>query len=530
VTGRKPFSPHTVGRRVAPVILDGERLRIDDVVAVAREQARVRLAPVALRRMRRSRAIVDELVRGNKTAYGITTGFGEFANIRISRDKTRQLQRNLIMSHAVGVGAPLPTDVVRAAMLIRANNLAKGFSGVQIACVRLLVEMLNRGVHPIVPEQGSVGASGDLAPLAHLVLPMIGLGEAEYRGKVLPGATALARARLKPVTLEAKDGLALVNGTAFMAGIGALAVHDALAVLDDAQIAGAMSLEALLGTDHAFIPIVGKLRPHPGQISVAANLAALTRGSGIIASHREYDAHRESPRVQDAYSIRCMPQVLGASLDAIQYGARVITTELNSATDNPLIVPGEGSLSAGNFHGQPLALALDFLAIAVAEIASIAERRIDRLVNPHVSEMKAFLTESGGLNSGYMVAQYTAAALVSENKVLAHPASVDSIPTSANQEDHVSMGMASAWKAARVVENASNVIAIEYMCAAQALDFRRPLTPGRGSAAAYDVIRTRVKRLRHDRVLAPDVVAIRGLMEAGLVRGACRRAGIRLRA
>lgn len=514
--------------RGGSIVLDGSRLTIDALVRAARERTPVRVAPAAVGRMRRSRAIVDRLVRANEVAYGITTGFGEFAHVRISRKKTRQLQRNLLMSHAVGVGDPFPTEVVRAAMVARINSLAKGYSGVQLVVVRLLQEMLNRGVHPVVPSQGSVGASGDLAPLAHLSLPMVGLGEAEIRGRILPGEKALARAGLRPITLEAKDGLALVNGTAFMAGMGALAVHDAFAIVEDAQIAGAMSLEALLGTDHAFVPIVGRLRPHPGQVAVAKNLWKLTRGSRIIASHRDPTAHRHSPRIQDAYSIRCMPQVLGASMDAMAYARRVIETELNSATDNPLIVPGVGSLSAGNFHGQPLALALDFLAIAVAEIADIAERRIDRLVNPHVSEMKAFLVESGGLNSGYMVAQYTAAALVSENKVLSHPASVDSIPTSANQEDHVSMGLASAWKAQRVVENAANVVALEYMCAAQGLDFRRPLRPGRGSQAAYSVVRSRVKRLVRDRVLAPDVAKIRNLMRAGRIRDAVWAARVRL--
>lgn len=504
------------------VLLDGESLTIEDVVRVARDGTRVALAPKAARRMGRSRRLVEALVREHAVAYGITTGFGEFANIRISRAKVRQLQRNLLMSHSVGVGEPFSREVVRAALVIRANALAKGYSGARVRVVRIFLDMLNRGLHPVVPSQGSVGASGDLAPLAHLALPLIGLGRAEYRGREYPGAQAMRRARIPTVELEAKEGLALVNGTAFMAAVGALAVHDAHALLEDAEIAGAMSLESLMGTDHAFIPIVGKLRPHPGQIAVAKSLWNLTRGSEIILSHKD------CPRVQDAYSIRCMPQVLGASLDAIQYTERVITTELNSATDNPLIVPGEGSLSAGNFHGQPLALALDFLAIAAAEIADIAERRIDRLVNPHLSEMKAFLVESGGLNSGYMVAQYTAAALVSENKVLCHPASVDSIPTSANQEDHVSMGLASAWKAARVVENASQVIAIEYMCAAQALDFRRPLRPGRGSGAGYASVRSKVKRLRQDRMLAPDVEAIRALMRSGAMRAAARQAGVAL--
>lgn len=505
------------------VVLDGNSLTLDDVVAVARDRASVSLSPRALGRMARSRRIVDGIVRSNAVAYGITTGFGEFAHVRISRSKVRELQRNLIMSHSVGVGDAFSTEVVRAAMLIRANALAKGFSGVRPVVVRTLVQMLNRGVHPVVPSQGSVGASGDLAPLAHLALPLLGLGRAEYRGRVGPGAEVLRRARVRPVAPEAKEGLALLNGTAFMAALGALAVRDARALLNDGLVAGAMSLEALLGTDHAFVPLVGRLRPHPGQVEVARALSDLTRGSEIIRSHRD------SPhRVQDAYSIRCMPQVLGACLDAIGYAEGVVATELNSVTDNPLIVPGEGSLSAGNFHGEPLALALDFLAIAVAEIANIAERRIDRLVNPYLSEMKAFLVESGGLNSGYMVAQYTAAALVSENKVLAHPASVDSIPTSAGQEDHNAMGMAAAWKAARIVENASNVVAIELMCAAQALDIRRPLRPGRGSAAGYAAVRSKVKRLVRDRVLAPDVEAVRVLMRSGAIRSAVAGAGCRL--
>jgi histidine ammonia-lyase len=428
----------------------------------------------------------------------------------------------------VGVGEPFPKEVVRAAMLVRANALAKGFSGVQPAVVRLLVAMLNAGVHPVVPSQGSLGASGDLAPLAHLVLPMIGMGQAEFRGTVRSGADALRRAKLLPIELEAKDGLGLINGTAFMAGLGALLVHDAKVVMEDAQVATAMTLEALLGTDQAFRPIVGELRPHPGHVAVAKNLWNLTRGSKIIASHKDPRSHDQSPRVQDAYSIRCAPQVLGASLDAVHYAERVIAIELNSATDNPLIFPEVGSLSAGNFHGQPLALALDFLGIALAEVADIAERRIDRLVNPHVSGMKAFLIESGGLNSGYMVAQYTAAALVSENKVLAHPASVDSIPTSANQEDHVSMGLTAATKAKRILENTQNVVAIEYMCAAQGLDFRAPLPPGAGSRAAKAQIRRKVPRLVRDRVLAPDIGAIRRLMEDGAIRRAVSQAGVRI--
>jgi histidine ammonia-lyase len=462
-------------------------------------------------------------VRDDAVAYGITTGFGEFAHVRISRAQVRQLQRNLLLSHGAGVGEPFASEVVRAALIIRANALAKGFSGVRVVVVRRLLDFLNLGLHPVVPSQGSVGSSGDLAPLAHLALPLIGEGEVERGGRVLAARDALRGAGLKPLVLEAKEGIALINGTAFMAALGCLAAYDARCTIEDALVAGAMSLEALLGTDAAFDPVVGRLRPHPGQVEVAGVLRRLTRGSRILRSHK-HSPHR----VQDAYSIRCMPQVLGATLDALRYVEGVLRIEINSVTDNPLIVPGRGSLSAGNFHGEPLALALDFLAIATAEVANIAERRIDRLVNPYVSEMKAFLIESGGLNSGYMVAQYTAAALISENKVLAHPAGVDSIPTSAGQEDHNAMGMASAWKAQRVVENAANVVAIEYMCAAQALDFRRPLTPGRGSAAAYRVVRSKVARLRRDRVLSPDIAAIRSLMRSGAVRAAVRAAGPRL--
>lgn len=508
---------------MAGVRLDGKSLTIQDVVRVSRADARVSLSTGAVDAMKRSRAIVEDLVAKNVVAYGITTGFGEFAHKRIEAPKVRQLQRNLVMSHAAGVGQPFSREVVRAAMAIRANALAKGYSGVRPQVVRTLVRMLNEDLVPVVPSQGSVGSSGDLAPLAHLTLPMMGMGRATLRGRTLSGRQAMERANIRVVSLEAKEGLALLNGTAFMAALGALAVRDARALLEDALIAGSMSLEALMGTDHAFVDVVGRVRPHDGQVRVARALRALTKGSNIMRSHRD------SPhRVQDAYSIRCMPQVLGASLDAIRYVEGVIGTELNSCTDNPLIVPGEGSLNAGNFHGQPLALALDFLAIAVAEIANIAERRIDRLVNPYVSEMKAFLVESGGLNSGFMVAQYTAAALVSENKVLCHPASVDSIPTSAGQEDHNSMGMASARKVQTVVENARRVVAIEYMCAAQGLDFRKPLAPGKGARVAYDAVRAKLRPLLRDRELSPDIETVDSLVVNGAVRRAVTRAGIKL--
>lgn len=503
--------------------LDGSSLTIEDVVAVARDGARVELDDSCRPRLAASRKVVDGLLESDRAVYGITTGYGELARIRIDPDDNEALQRNLVRSHAVGVGDPLPTDVVRAAMLIRANTLAKGYSGVREAVVTTLLDMLNAGVHPIVPAKGSLGASGDLAPLAHLTLPMVGEGRAEYDGNLVPGAKAMTAAGVDTMTLQAKEGLALLNGTAFMAALGALAIDDGWSLLLDAQVAGAMSLEALLGTDQAFRAEVGDLRPHPGQVTVANNVWALTRESEIMASHRASDH-----RVQDAYTLRCMPQVLGAALDTLAFAESVVTTELNSVTDNPLILPDGDSVSAGNFHGQPLAQAMDYLAIAVSEVASMAERRTDRMLDSHRSELPPFLVEEEGLNSGFMVTQYTAAALVSENKILSHPASVDSIPTSANQEDHVSMGMTAGLKLQTVVENASLVVAIEYLAAAQALDLRKPMGPGLGSAAALGVIREEVAHLTEDRVLSPDVEAVRGLMRAGAIRKAVAGAGVTL--
>lgn len=503
--------------------IDGSSLTVEDVVAVARDGARVELDDECLPRLEASRRVVEDLLEADRPVYGITTGYGELARVRIDPADNETLQRNLVRSHAVGVGGPLPTDVVRAAMLIRANTLAKGYSGVRPLIVTTLIDMLNVGVHPIVPAKGSLGASGDLAPLAHLSLPLMGEGQAEYDGGTMAGGKAMRAAGVKTLTLQAKEGLALLNGTAFMAALGALSLADGWDLVLDAQIAGAMSLEALLGTDQAFRPEVGELRPHPGQVCVARNVWALTRGSKIMESHRASDH-----RVQDAYTLRCMPQVLGAALDALAFAEQVFTTEFNSVTDNPLILPEGESLSAGNFHGQPLAQALDFLAIALSEVASIAERRTDRMLDSHRSELPPFLVEEGGLNSGFMVAQYTAAALVSENKVLAHPASVDSIPTSANQEDHVSMGMTAGLKLRDVVENAALVVAIEYLAAAQALDLRRPLTAGEGSAAAHAAIRSEVPHLDEDRVLSPDIEAIRALMRKGAIRQAVAKAGVKL--
>jgi len=506
------------------VIIRGEGLTIEDVVRVARHGEAVGLAPAALERIAASRRLVDRFVAEERVIYGITTGFGKFAEVVISRADARRLQKNLIMSHAAGVGDPLPEEAVRAAMLLRVNALAKGFSGVRPETLQLLVAMLNEGVTPVIPEQGSLGASGDLAPLAHMVLVMLGLGEATHRGRRLPGAEALAVAGLQPVELEAKEGLALINGTQIMTAVGALALHDAEVLARTADAVAALTVDALRGIVTAFDPRVQAVRPHPGQKLVAENLRRLLANSTLATQQGEL-------RVQDAYALRCIPQVHGASRDAIGYVRGVVERELNSATDNPLIFPDdEAVISGGNFHGQPVALAMDFLGIAASELANIAERRVERLVNPALSGLPAFLTRSGGLNSGLMIAQYTAAALVSENKVLAHPASVDSIPSSANQEDHVSMGTIAARKALRIVANARNVLAIELLCAAQALDLRPEaaqgarLRPGDGSGALYHRLREVVPALDEDRILHDDIVKAADLIASGAALAAVEAA------
>jgi histidine ammonia-lyase len=507
-----------------PIPLDGRSLTPAQVVAIARHAAPVAVPAAAWKAVEASRRVVDRLVERGEVAYGITTGFGEFAHVTIERGQVRELQRNLLMSHAVGVGEPLPRDVVRAMMAIRANTLAKGYSGVRRAVIERLVELLDRDLVPVVPSRGSVGASGDLAPLAHMALPLIGLGHIERPdGTTVPASEALKAAKLAPLTLEAKEGLALINGTQMMSAIGCLAVEDARGLLHDAQAVAGMSVEALMGSVQPFQARVHDLRPHAGQSAVAANMRALTAQSGIVKSHEGCE------RVQDAYSLRCIPQVLGACRDVVEAAASALAIEVNSATDNPLVFPDGAIVSQGNFHGEVLAFHLDFLAIALAEVASIAERRVERLVNPDLSEgLKPFLVDSGGLNSGFMIAQYVAAALVSENKVQAHPASVDSIPTSANQEDHVSMGSIAALKLGRVLENARTVVAIEALCAAQALDFKAPLKPGTGSAAAHKAIRKSVPRLERDRILSDDVRAMAELLRHGAVREAVAKAGIRL--
>ncbi|MDQ7794970.1 MAG: histidine ammonia-lyase [bacterium] len=494
---------------IGRVELDGTSLTLEDLERVAAGQTQVALTAEAWTRVTAARAVIEDALRQGKVIYGVTTGFGNFSEVPISPSEVRQLQRNLLLSHAAGVGDPLPEPAVRAMILLRANSLASGYSGVRPEVIRALLDLLEHGLHPVVPVQGSVGASGDLAPLAHVALALIGEGEVFWKARRVPAAEALGKAGLKPLTLEAKEGLALINGTQFMTALGALAVLGADRVSRVADVAAAMTCEALRGTDASASDRFAALRPHPGHGRAAANLRRLLAGSQLVSRPGEI-------RVQDPYVLRCVPQVHGAGKDVLAHVRQVIERELNAVTDNPLVFPGEGLiLSGGNFHGQPLALALDYLAMALAEWADIAERRIERLLNPQLSGLPAFLVRAGGLNSGLMLAQYTAAALVSENKVLCHPASVDSIPTSANQEDHVSMGAIAARKAGLVLANTERVLAIELLCAAQALDFRDLDGAGPAVRRAHGRIRERLPRLEEDRMLSPDIEAVAGLVRSG---------------
>jgi histidine ammonia-lyase len=492
------------------LVIDGRRLTIEDVVSVARMGTEVGLSPAAVEAMNESGDLVRGLVDKGEVVYGVTTGFGKLANVTISGEQAAELQVNLIRSHAVGVGEPLAEEVVRAVMLLRANTLAKGFSGIRPVVVQTLLDMLNGGIYPVIPAQGSVGASGDLIPLAHMTLPLIGEGEATRSGKQMPAREALEGTGIKPVVLEAKEGLALINGTTVMTAIAALAVHDAGILLDTADTAAALTMEALRGIDSAFDENVTLVRAHVGQARSAANLRLLLEGSGLVSSAGEL-------RIQDPYSLRCTPQVHGASRDAVAYVRGVVEVEINSATDNPLIFPGLGRvISAGNFHGQPVALAMDFLGIALSELANIANCRVSQLMVAEVDRLPPFLVERGGLNTGLMLTQYTAAALVSENKVLASPASVDSIPTSAFQEDHVSMGTIAARKALNILANVVNVTAIELFCAAQAIDFHQPCRLGRGTAAAYRTIRENVAGVTEDRIMYPDIHRLARMVKEGV--------------
>lgn len=495
---------------VETIRLGTSGMTLEDLVAIARQGARVEATPDAEQRIAATRGLIDQWVAEGRTIYGVTTGFGALSEVTISPKDTRRLQRNILMSHSAGVGPHLDAETTRAILALRIKDMARGHSGIRLETFRYLIRLLNAGVIPLVPEQGSVGASGDLVPLAHLSLVLIGEGEALFQGRRLSGAEALAAAGLAPLQLGSAEGLALINGTQVMTGIGALAVYDAQRLCRVTDIAAAMSLEVLMGSRTEFNPRIQRVRPHPGQAAAADNMLRLTQNSEIITSHKDCG------RVQDAYTLRCSPQVHGASHDTVAYARRVVETEMNASTNNPLFFHEEGDfLLGGNFHGQPVAMVMDFLGIAVAELANIAERRVERLVNPMLSGLPAFLVHEGGLNSGFMIAQYTAAALVSENKVLAHPATVDSIPTSANKEDHVSMGTIAARKCRQIVANAENVLAIELLCGAQALDLFTNLKPGEGTLKAYQAIREVVGHLVEDRILARDIAAVRELMRSG---------------
>ncbi len=491
--------------------MDGQTLTLEDVYQVAAGEAHVSLYPEALPQIQASRAVVERLVEQETVVYSINTGFGALSRMTIPKADVDQLQLNFVRSHAAGIGEPLSQTVTRAMMLLRANTLAKGYSGVRVSVIELLLAMLNQGVHPIIPCQGSLGASGDLAPLAHLALVLIGEGEADYQGARLPGGEALQKAGLNPITLGAKEGLALVNGTQMMTAIAALNVLQAEQLCTLADLAACMSVEGFLGSHRPFLPEVQAVRTHPGQAASAEQCRQFLAGSEIAQSHAG------CKKVQDPYSFRCIPQVHGAVRDTVTFARQVVERELNAATDNPLIFPETGeAVSQGNFHGEPIALVMDYLAIAIAELGSIAERRIDKLNDPGFSELPAFLTQGReGLNSGTMIVHYTAASLVSENKVLCHPASIDSIPTSNNKEDHVSMGSIAARKAAKVIDHVTHILATEVFCALQALRFRHPLKSGRGVQAVFDWLSPQILPLTEDRVFVQDIQLIRDSIEKG---------------
>lgn len=492
------------------VIIDGRSLTLRDLAGVAREDFTVEIGDEALGRVNRSSALIQKWVRENRVIYGVTTGFGDLSTVKVDREKCSLLQENLLKSHSVGVGDPLPRETVRAIMLLRLNGLTAGYSGVTAETLTQIVNFLNLDIIPLVPSQGSVGASGDLCPLSHIASAMLGCGDVYYKGAVMAAADAMDKAGLKPIRLEPKEGLALNNGTAALLGLGALALWDAMTLAKTADIAGALSLEALHGVPYAFDERTHALRPHKGQVDSASNLRRLIDGSGIVEKFK-------GDRVQDAYSLRCMPIVHGASRNALAYVKNAIELEMNSVTDNPLIFPdSEDVISGGNFHGQPIALPMDFFGIAVAEFGSISERRVARMVDKNLSNgLPPFIIAHSGVNSGFMITQYTAAAVVSENKTLAHPASVDSIPTSANQEDHVSMGYWASLKAGRILSNVQKILGIEVLCACQALDFSKPLIPGAGTKAAYDRFRREVPYIEDDLFLYPLVSQAVSLVRSG---------------
>ncbi len=495
--------------------IDGEHLTLDDVARVARGGLRVALDPVARDRVARGRRALETLMSRGDPIYGANTGFGLLSDVRIEAADIDRLQANLIRSHCAGVGDPFPAEVTRAMMLLRANVLARGYSGVRVDLVETLIAMINADIVPIVPSRGSVGASGDLAPLAHLALALMGEGDVIHDGRRRPAGEAMAAAGLTPVTLASREGLALVNGTQAMTASGTLTLIAARALMVDADIAAALTLDGLLSSVLPFDARLAALRPHPGHAASAGNVRRLLDGSGLLASHTDCG------KVQDAYSLRCTPQVHGATRDAIAYVDRILATECNAVTDNPILDPETGeAIFGGNFHGQPVAQALDVLALALADAASISERRTDRLVNPAASGLPAFLARRPGLESGFMMAQVTAAALVSENKVLCHPASIDSIPTGGGKEDHVSMGVTSALKATQVTENYRTVLAVEILAACQAIDLRRPDTTSPPLTAVHEAVRRRVPPLEGDRVLSGDITAVAAMLREGEIRSA----------
>ncbi|KAA0002835.1 MAG: histidine ammonia-lyase [Thermoplasmata archaeon] len=494
--------------------IDGESLKIQDVVRIARGREEVMLAKKAVERINKCREKVEKIIDEGETIYGINTGVGELSNVRISLNEIEKLQQNLVRSHACAVGEELPEDVVRAMMLLRMNSLAKGYSGVTLNLVEKLGQALNKGFHPVVPSQGSVGASGDLAPLAHIALAFMGEGMVNYNGRKIPAMEALEESEIGPIKYKAKEGIAFINGTQMMTAIACLTIHDAFLLLKNAQIAGVMSLEALKGTDQAFREEIQKVRPYEGQIKCAKNLWKLTRGSSIIASHKT------CPKVQDAYTLRCMPQVFGAIWDSLNYAKKMVEIEINSATDNPLIF--DEVISGGNFHGEPMAIILDLMNITITKLGSFAERRMARLLDTHLSGLPPFLAQKPGLNSGLMILQYVAASLVNENKSLAYPSSVDSIPTSANKEDYQSMGSTSALKSMRIIKNTEKIIAIEFLTACQALDFHE-LKASKASQIAYDLIRKKASMVQEDRPLYEDISTIANMVHSGEIVNAVEK-------
>lgn len=493
------------------VIINGEDLTIQDVISVARDGYMVELSNQAIKNVEESRKVVDKFVDDEEIVYGITTGFGKFSDVVISKEEAAMLQRNLIISHSCGVGNPLSEEIVRGVMLLRANALSKGYSGIRLSTLNTLINMLNRGVHPVIPEKGSLGASGDLAPLAHMVLVMLGEGEAFYKGERMPGKKAMELANIPTIELTSKEGLALINGTQVMTSVGSIALYDSMNLSKMADIISSLTIEALNGIVTAYDKKVHQVRAHLGQMNTAENLLRLLEGSNMTTEQGEI-------RVQDAYTLRCIPQIHGASKDAIDYVKDKVSIEINSATDNPLIFKDENQvISGGNFHGQPMALSFDFLGIALAEMANVSERRLERLVNPALSGLPAFLVEKGGLNSGFMIVQYSAASMVSENKVLAHPASVDSIPSSANQEDHVSMGTIAARKAMSILDNTRKVLSMEMMAACQAIDIRGNKGLGKGTKIAYDIVRDNVAKIDDDRIMYKDINKCEELIKSNII-------------